>query len=88
MVGFDGGRLTSDAGILLLAAIEQRLRAAERLAACMEDPRDPDRVRHEPAEMIRFCRAPRYVNPSKPCSIAGVSLLSGVGTWPPPDRVG
>jgi hypothetical protein len=24
-IGFDGGRLTSDAGILLLAAVEQRL---------------------------------------------------------------
>jgi hypothetical protein len=34
-VGFDGGRLTSDGGILLLAAIEQRLKIAERLAACM-----------------------------------------------------
>jgi hypothetical protein len=52
-IAFDGGRLTSDAGILLLAAIEQRLRIAERLAACFEYPRDPDRVRHELAEMIR-----------------------------------
>jgi len=31
--GFDGGRLTSDGGVLLLAAIEQRLKIAERLAA-------------------------------------------------------
>ena len=38
--GFDGGRLTSDAGILLLASLEQRLNIAERLAACLEDPRD------------------------------------------------
>src|SRR3954468_6086579 len=53
-VAFDGGRLTSDAGILLLAALEQRLRIAERLAACLEEPRDPDRVRHELAEMIRY----------------------------------
>src|SRR5215217_837937 len=53
-VAFDGGRLTSDAGILLLAAIEQRLKTAERLAACIEDPRDPERVRHELAEMIRY----------------------------------
>ena len=35
-VGFDGGRLTSDAGILLLAAVEERLKIAERLAACIE----------------------------------------------------
>jgi DDE family transposase len=53
-VGFDGGRLTCDAGILLLAAVEQRLRIAERLATCLEDPRDPERVRHELAEMIRY----------------------------------
>src|SRR3954465_1156101 len=53
-VAFDGGRLTSDGGILLLSAIEQRLKIAERLASCLEDPRDPERVRHELAEMIRF----------------------------------
>src|SRR3954449_5898848 len=45
-VAFDGGRLTSHAGILLLASLEQRLKIAERLAACLEDPRDPERVRH------------------------------------------
>jgi hypothetical protein len=50
-VACDGGRLTSDAGILLLSAIEQRLKIAERLAACLEDPRDPERVRHELAEI-------------------------------------
>jgi hypothetical protein len=53
-VGFDGGRMTSDAGILLLSAIEQRLKIAERLAACIEDPRDPDRVHYQFAEMIRY----------------------------------
>jgi hypothetical protein len=46
-IGFDGGRLTSDGGILLLAAVEQRLNIVERLAACIEDRRDPDRVVHE-----------------------------------------
>src|SRR5881392_3915967 len=51
---FDGGLMTSDAGILLLAAIEQRLGIAERLADCIEDRRDPDRVLHGLAEMIRY----------------------------------
>jgi hypothetical protein len=41
---FDGGRLTSDVGILLLTAIEQRLGIAQRLADCIEDPRAPERV--------------------------------------------
>src|SRR5271154_6034381 len=53
-VAFDGGRLTSDAGILLLSAIEQRLKIAERLAACLEDRRAPERVLHGLAEMIRY----------------------------------
>jgi Transposase DDE domain group 1 len=53
-VSFDGGRMTSDAGILLLAAVEQRLGIAERLADCIEDPRAPERVRHTLAEMIRY----------------------------------
>jgi DDE family transposase len=53
-VAFDGGRLTSDAGVLVLAEIERRLRLAERLARCIEDPRAPERVRHGLAEMIRF----------------------------------
>jgi hypothetical protein len=53
-VAFDGGRLTSDAGVLVLAEIERRLGVAERLARCIEDPRDPQRVSHSLAEMIRF----------------------------------
>src|SRR5919112_2671541 len=53
-VTFDGGRLTSDAGVLLLAEVERRLGLAERLARCLTDPRSPDRVRHTLAEMIRF----------------------------------
>ena len=53
-VAFDGGRLTSDAGVLVLAEIERRLGIADRLARCLEDPRDPERVRHGIAEMIRF----------------------------------
>ena len=53
-VAFDGGRLTSDAGVLVLAEIERRLGLAERLARCIEDTRAPERVRHDLAEMIRF----------------------------------
>src|SRR5215211_7102426 len=53
-LAFDGGLMTSDAGILLLAGIEQRLGIAERLAECIEDPRAPERVRHGLAEMIRY----------------------------------
>ena len=51
---FDGGQLSSDGGILALREIEQRLGVADRLAACVVDPRDPDRVRHSVADILRF----------------------------------
>ena len=53
-LAFDGGRLTSDGGVLVLAEIERGLGIAERLAGCITDPRAPERVRHGLAEMIRF----------------------------------
>jgi hypothetical protein len=53
-VSFDGGRLTSDAGALLLADIECGLDISGRLARCLEDPRSPERIHHPLAEMIRF----------------------------------
>jgi len=39
VVKFDGGLLSSDGGILALREVEQRLRVADRLAACMVDRR-------------------------------------------------
>src|SRR4051812_32963764 len=53
-ITFDAGRLTSDGGILLLAEIERNLGIAERLARCVDDPRAPERVQHDLAEMIRY----------------------------------
>ena len=50
---FDGGRITSDGGVLLLAAAERRLQLADRLAAVICDPRDPDRVTHVMADILR-----------------------------------
>jgi Transposase DDE domain group 1 len=51
---FDGGQLSSDAGVLVLREIEQRLRVAERLAACIGDPRAQNQIVHSLAALIRF----------------------------------
>jgi hypothetical protein len=51
---FDGGRLSSEGGLLALREIESRLGLADRLAACLKDPRAPERVVHRLAEIIRF----------------------------------
>lgn len=50
---FDGGRLSSDGGVMLLAQAERRLGIAVRLAAFIPDRRDPARVTHAMADMIR-----------------------------------
>jgi hypothetical protein len=51
---FDGGRLSSEGGLLALREIESRLGLADRLATCLKDPRAPERVVHRLAEIIRF----------------------------------
>jgi len=51
---FDGGRLSSEGGLLALREIERRLGLADRLAACLKDKRAPEKVVHRLAEIIRF----------------------------------
>ncbi len=50
---FDGGRLSSDGGVLLLRGIERRLGISELLGSCMTDARDPASTIHSYADMIR-----------------------------------
>ncbi len=50
---FDGGRLTSDGGVMLLAAAERRLGVAGRLARLIADPRNPALVTHSIADILR-----------------------------------
>src|ERR1700746_304424 len=51
---FDGGRLSSEGGLLALREIERRLGLADRLAGCLRGPRMPEKVVHRLAEIIRF----------------------------------
>jgi len=50
---FDGGRLTSDGGVLLLAQAEREMAICGRLAACVADQRDPSRVVHKLDDILR-----------------------------------
>jgi hypothetical protein len=50
---FDGGRITSDGGVMLLAAAERRLGLADKLAAVICDRRDQGRVTHAMADILR-----------------------------------
>ena len=51
---FDGGQLSSDAGVLALREIESRLGIADRLAGCVADPRAAGRIVHGIADILRF----------------------------------
>lgn len=46
VAGFDGGRISSDAGALLLQQADRRLGLLDRLADCFEDRRDADLIEH------------------------------------------
>src|ERR1700716_1370500 len=50
---FDGGRISSDGGVMLLAQADRRLGIAERLARVIPDGRDPDRVTHLLPDILR-----------------------------------
>ena len=50
---FDGGRMTSDGGVLLLAAVERRIGIARTLAPLIADPRNPRLVTHSVADILR-----------------------------------
>ena len=44
----------SNAGLMLLATIEQRLGLSGSLASCLDDPRDPAKTRHLLKDIFKF----------------------------------
>lgn len=50
---FEGGRITSDAGGLLLRELDQRYRLAENAARCLHDPREGHKVKHDLLTLVR-----------------------------------
>jgi hypothetical protein len=50
---FDGGRITSDGGVMLLAQAERRFGIADQLARVIPDERDADRVVHLLPDILR-----------------------------------
>jgi hypothetical protein len=49
---FDGGDITSDAGALLLGAVEERRSILKRLAGCFTDHRSANRIEHTVEELV------------------------------------
>ena len=49
---FDGGRITSDAGSLLLGATDRAIGLIDRFAGCFKDHRDADLIEHEVRTLV------------------------------------
>ena len=50
---FDGGRLSSDSGVMLLALADRRRKVSDTLAALIADHRDPSHITHTVADVLR-----------------------------------
>jgi hypothetical protein len=50
---FDGGRITTDGGVLLLGMVERQLGIAAKLAQLIADPRNPALVIHSVDDILR-----------------------------------
>jgi hypothetical protein len=53
VAAFDGGRITSDGGVLLLGVVERQLGIAQMLAQLIADPRNPACVTHSVDDILR-----------------------------------
>ena len=49
---FDGGRLSSDAGGMLLGEVDARIGLLDRAAQCFQDYRDPEAVEHSVRDLV------------------------------------
>jgi hypothetical protein len=50
---FDGGRLSSDSGVMLLALADRRRKVSDTLAALIADRRDRSHIAHTVADVLR-----------------------------------
>jgi len=50
---FDGGRISSDGGVALLALADRRIGIIDRIAGLIDDPRAPTMVTHSVASILR-----------------------------------
>lgn len=49
---FQGGAISSDGGVLLLRQMDRRIGLSDSVAAALNDPRSPERIRHELRDLV------------------------------------
>src|SRR5262245_24463579 len=50
---FDGGRVSSDGGGILLREVEERFGFVSKFAACFTDYRDPEKIEHPLVDLLK-----------------------------------
>jgi len=50
---FDQAQASTDGGAVLLKALDEQLQLTERMASCLLDRRDPDKIRHSVRDLLR-----------------------------------
>ena len=53
LLDFEGGRLSSDAGVLLVGPVDQHRGFTQAMASVLCDERDPKRTRHSMLDLMR-----------------------------------
>jgi hypothetical protein len=88
---FDGGEVTSDAGLLLIAEADRKLGLSEKLAAHILDRRQPGKVAHTTIDLLReriYAIAAGYEDANDLDALgADPALLTACGKGPCGDEV-
>jgi len=86
LADFNGGRLTSDAGAVLLREAARRTGLVEALAACISDPREPAHFTHEVTTMLAqriFGIAMSYEDGNDHQTLRQDPIMQVLGEMPP-----
>lgn len=92
IVNFQGGTVTSDAGLTLIADLDQKLKITSRLAACFQDYRQSNRIEHSLSTLVAqrvygLVQGYEYVNDHEqlrhdPMFALALGKILGEGTQP------
>src|SRR6266702_8548595 len=75
---FDGGRLSSDAGVVLLKDIDDQLGLTRALAAVLSDPRDARRIHFTPEDLLKQQQFPLFsLLPLSPSQQNSLTVVDG-----------
>ncbi len=84
---FNGGRITSEGGVLLVRDVDDHRRIVERFASCFEDAREAGQVEHSVEELLRqriYALGLGYEDLNDHEELRSDALLAAVvGKWDP-----